>query len=267
MMTSRDQVQMCPTGGVVIPADRIRKGINETAVSGLMESISKIGLRTPITVTVSDEDGSATLVAGAHRLEAVKRLGWPEIPAICVQGWSEDEARMWEISENLSRAELTALERDEHVAEWIKLAEKPRQADAVSKGGRGNESGVRKAARDLGLSEPDARRATKVAGLSDEAKQAARQAGLDNNRSALLAAATVKSKGGSDVGYLRQEAERREAERRNNTANRVVQMSAAEDFAQWILARTDLSELPTIISWLQGTSAKDVIASMRRMAA
>jgi hypothetical protein len=48
---------------------------------------------------------------------------------------------------------------------------------------------LRAASRELGLSEPDARRAVRVAGLSEEAKAAARETGLDDNRTALLAAA------------------------------------------------------------------------------
>ena len=65
---------------------------------------------------------------------------------------------------NLARAELTALERDEHVAEWIRLAEKkagekPAQVAQVSKGGRGNEGGLSKAARDLGIDRDEGRRA------------------------------------------------------------------------------------------------------------
>jgi hypothetical protein len=44
---------------------------------------------------------------------------------------------MWEISENLHRAELTVLERDTQVARWIELR-KLLQPATVS-GGRGNE--------------------------------------------------------------------------------------------------------------------------------
>lgn len=83
---------------------------------------------------------------------------------------------MWEIAENLHRSELTALERDEHVAEWVRLSQKARQLDAIFFGGRGNKGGVRAAARELGLSEPDARRAIKVGNLAPEAQVAASHA-------------------------------------------------------------------------------------------
>lgn len=49
--------------------------------------------------------------------------------------------------------------------------------------------GIREAARQLGLSRDDVRRAIKVASLSKEAQAAAVALGLDNNRTALLFAA------------------------------------------------------------------------------
>ena len=69
------------------------------------------------------------------------------------------------------------------------MAGKPRQLDAVSVGGRGKKGGIREAARQLGLSEADVRRAIKVASITPEAQQAAHELGLADNRSALLRAA------------------------------------------------------------------------------
>lgn len=63
------------------------------------------------------------------------------------------------------------------------------------------------------------------------------------------------------------ERQRKEVEKLNSNTDRVIALSAAEEFAQWIMARTDLNELPTIISWLEGTKPRDVIAAMRRAAA
>lgn len=56
------------------------------------------------------------LVAGAHRLAAMRALGRPTIPAV-VRNLSDDEARQIEIDENLVRRGLTPLERAEMVAE------------------------------------------------------------------------------------------------------------------------------------------------------
>jgi hypothetical protein len=49
--------------------------------------------------------------------------------------------------------------------------------------------GISAAARELDVEETDAKRAVQVASLSDEAKDALRETGLDDNRSALLVAA------------------------------------------------------------------------------
>jgi ParB-like chromosome segregation protein Spo0J len=175
-----------------IPIDEIDEGeslraLNEMAVKKLRDSISEIGLNHPI--TVKEKGGRYLLIAGRHRLAAFKKLGRDYIPANIVK-MTNDEARLWEISENLHRAELTKLERDEHIAEWIKVTERiSRQADEKMSRGR-PEGGVALASRELGISEPDARRATLVSSLSDEAKDAAREVGLDDNRAALLEAAS-----------------------------------------------------------------------------
>jgi len=93
---------------------------------------------------------------------------------------------MWEISENLARAELTVLERDQHVAEWVKLAWVVSvQSEQKPKRGR-PEGGVRAAARELGVGERDAQRAAQIDRLTPEAKDAAHTTGLDDNRTALL---------------------------------------------------------------------------------
>lgn len=76
----------------------------------LAESIRTIGLLNPITLT---ED--LRLVAGYHRLEACKRLGWSEIDATIITV-NELDAELAEIDENLIRNELTDLERAEALA-------------------------------------------------------------------------------------------------------------------------------------------------------
>jgi ParB family chromosome partitioning protein len=165
-----------------------RRQVNPAAVKRLADSIDHIGLRHPITVRERGE--RYQLIAGRHRIEAFKKLGREHIPATIVK-MTNDDARLWEIAENLHRADLSKLERDEQVAEWIKIVErqKPAQSAQVS-GGRGLEGGLSAAVRELGVERTDAQRSIKVAALSDEAKEAARQAGLDDNRSALLEAAS-----------------------------------------------------------------------------
>jgi hypothetical protein len=111
-------------------------------------------------------------------------MQWVEV---LVHDGTDEEARMWEISENLHRADLTALERDEHIAEWVRLADVSDNLSETRREGRpGNSARV---AREIGVNRMDASRATKVDSLVPEAKQAARETGLDDNRTALLKAA------------------------------------------------------------------------------
>jgi ParB-like chromosome segregation protein Spo0J len=161
------------------------RAIDEKQVQALAESMaSALGLKTPI--TIRREDQRWKLVAGLHRVEAARRLGWHEIQAVIMVG-SEREARLWEIAENLHRADLTVLERAEHLAEWIRLTEAEVSAQVAPKpqGGR-PESGIRAAARELGIERTEAQRSIKIASIVPEAKESARKAGLDDNQSKLL---------------------------------------------------------------------------------
>lgn len=215
------------------------RSVKDDAVQRLMESMAKIGMKSPITVRyfadrhseTTGTDDSVVLVAGAHRLEAAKRLGWDKIECFVVndgeEGADEDRARMWEIAENLHRAELTALERDEHISEWLRLANKPPHLGEVS-GGRGNKGGIEQARRELGLSKGAVDRATKVAGLTEEAKEAAKEVGLDNNQSALLKVAAQSIERQADA--VREIAERRaskiDADVKDRAANECAQIIA-----------------------------------------
>jgi hypothetical protein len=49
-----------------------------------------------------------------------KLLGWEYIDAV-VMGGDETDARLWEISENLDRADLSVLEDAELTVEWEQL--------------------------------------------------------------------------------------------------------------------------------------------------
>jgi len=73
-------------------------------------------------------------------------------------------------------------------------AEKVSQVAKVSRGGRGQEGGVRAAARELGIDKDAAHRAIKVEGLEPEAKEEAKSLGLDDNQSVLFNAAQKTGK-------------------------------------------------------------------------
>lgn len=247
-------------------ANRLRP-VDPNHVKTLASSIKEIGLQTPISVMEKrdGDDWRMILIAGLHRLEALRSLG--EEWADCVV-FPEDatQARLWEISENLHRAELTVQERADHIAEWLKLTEERTGATCTNSTKPGPKGAMRAAERELGVEHTEARRAVKIASLPEEAKAAAREVGLDDNQKALLSAAGAENPV-AELRRYRAEKDAAETLRRNTTKNRAIALTEAERFAEWLLARTDLNELPTIISWLEGTKAKDVIAALRREAA
>ena len=95
---------------IAIQDHRLRK-VDTEAASRLADSIAHIGLQSPILLRPDRGDpGAYVLVAGAHRLEAVRSLGWTAVDALIVDA-THDELDLIEIDENLVRAELTPLDR------------------------------------------------------------------------------------------------------------------------------------------------------------
>ena len=81
-----------------------RREADQEAVQELMDSISRVGLLNPITV-----DQEYTLIAGLHRLEAAKLLGWSEIECM-VSSLEGLLAELAEVDENVVRKGLSAVE-------------------------------------------------------------------------------------------------------------------------------------------------------------
>ncbi len=81
-----------------------RREARTEAIRELADSISELGLLNPITV-----DCEHTLIAGLHRLEAAKLLGWTEIECT-VSGLEGLQAELAEIDENFVRADLSPID-------------------------------------------------------------------------------------------------------------------------------------------------------------
>lgn len=76
-------------------------------VAELAKSIAEIGLLNPVTL-----DRANTLIAGLHRLEAAKLLGWDEVD-YTVSSLEGLRAELAEIDENFVRTDLSAIEYGE----------------------------------------------------------------------------------------------------------------------------------------------------------
>ncbi|MCB1470846.1 MAG: ParB/RepB/Spo0J family partition protein, partial [Rhizobiaceae bacterium] len=94
---------------ILVP-ERLRAVEDDHALA-IQASIVQHGLLNPITVRGLDANTTSfALVAGAHRFRAMELLGETDIEAIIVEA-DDDEAVMLEVSENLFRNELSALDR------------------------------------------------------------------------------------------------------------------------------------------------------------
>ncbi|MWP38072.1 chromosome partitioning protein ParB [Rhodobacter sphaeroides] len=102
-----------PVAEIEVPQDRLRT-VSEAKVRGLMEAIGIFGFTTPIEVRRAK--GRFVLIDGAHRLEAMKRLGEGEI-AVRAFDMSAQDARGREIAANLV-AGMTPLQDAVFLAAW-----------------------------------------------------------------------------------------------------------------------------------------------------
>jgi ParB family chromosome partitioning protein len=143
--------------------------VDPAHVAFLAASIAHDGVRQPIEVRLVD--GKPELIAGAHRLAAVKevnaeraeqRLAPFRVPVV-VRTAGDLQAQMLEIEENLVRHDLNALDRSIFLSKWLELHEKvypeSRRAGRPKKSGQlGRISFNAEVRRRLSLSERDIRR-------------------------------------------------------------------------------------------------------------
>ncbi|TAN70547.1 MAG: hypothetical protein EPN20_05515 [Magnetospirillum sp.] len=112
--------------------------VDEVHAQHLAENIHEIGrLRSPIEVRKAKgrKGDSYTVIAGGHRFRAVQMLGWAEVPAFVFE-MTEQEARIWEIDENIRRHDLNPLDRAVFLSERQRLYEElhPETAAGVAGG-------------------------------------------------------------------------------------------------------------------------------------
>lgn len=97
---------------IEVGTDRARP-LDPVVVEALAASIREQGLLQPIVVRKVDD--AYHLVAGWHRLEAVRGLGLSDIRVQVLPIGSADDAKLAEVMENLGRGELIALDRCHHL--------------------------------------------------------------------------------------------------------------------------------------------------------
>ncbi len=116
---NESRVRMIPVDRVRVVNPRVR---DKKKFDRIVENISAIGLKKPITVTAGKpaEDGSETfdLVCGQGRLEAFIALGQKEIPAL-VRGFSTTDSLLASLIENIARRRGRVLDQIKMI-NWMK---------------------------------------------------------------------------------------------------------------------------------------------------
>lgn len=162
-------------------SDRLR-AVDEDWVRVLAESIGASGLQSPPAVAPLGKGARMRLVAGCHRLAAVRSLGWDEVEVRVYEPLTADpesEIRLLEIDENLIRHELSPFDRAAFLAERKRVYEglypQTRHGAQGGRGGRKNETVIfsfsKSTAEKLGLGERAIRRAVRIySGLSPSSR-------------------------------------------------------------------------------------------------
>jgi ParB/RepB/Spo0J family partition protein len=119
---------------IAVSAGRMRK-LRPEVVDELAESIESKGLLQPI--VVRPRGAEYELVAGRHRMEAVRKCGHNSIPSVVLDGFDADHALLVEIDENLIRADLSPAERALHIGKRKEIYEKLRPETKHGTIGRG----------------------------------------------------------------------------------------------------------------------------------
>jgi ParB family transcriptional regulator, chromosome partitioning protein len=118
------EVKCIPISQIHVPP-RLRE-VEEDHAKAIALSMKAHGLINPITVRYAPAKSKGAtpyiLVAGAHRLQGGTILGWTEIEAAIIDA-DQSEAQLVEITENLFRNELSALDRAVFVASYKDLWE------------------------------------------------------------------------------------------------------------------------------------------------
>ena len=105
-MTTADTVQLVSVNSITVLNPRVR---NKKIFQELVNSISHLGLKKPITVSRRPDGRRYDLVCGQGRLEAFVALGQSEIPAIIIDA-TEEDCFVMSMVENLARRQHTPLE-------------------------------------------------------------------------------------------------------------------------------------------------------------
>lgn len=107
----------------ILVGERLRP-VSEAGVESLLASIAEIGVMKDAIHLRQKKGGQLVLIAGAHRLEAARRLEWADIESKVWTDVTDDWSRLMEIDDNIAGAELNPLDTALFLAERKRIYEK-----------------------------------------------------------------------------------------------------------------------------------------------
>ncbi|HQM01167.1 MAG TPA: DNA methyltransferase [Ruminococcus flavefaciens] len=173
-----------------------KRKIDEIKVKNIADSFNNIGQLQPVTVLINDY--KYLLVAGLHRIEAARSIGWTSIEATIFEG-DKITAELAEIDENLMRNDLTVLEQGEHIQRRNEILEAMGQRREV--GRYQNSNGVtvtplkttEDIAKEAGLSKNSVQKRAQIArDIVPEAKELIRDTPIADSTTQLLELARME---------------------------------------------------------------------------
>ena len=186
-----------------------RRDAPENRVKKIADSMKELGLINPITL-----DQQYTLIAGLHRLEAAKLLGWTEIECnvVSLEGI---QAELAEIDENVIRNKLPHLDQCDALLRRKELYETlhPETKNGGNRKGYstrtqnlrsgGTKPFVQDTAEKLGLSRRTIEVQVQTAkNLTPKAKEIIRQAGIDIGKTDALILSQMPSEQQAEAAHL-----------------------------------------------------------------
>jgi len=117
----KELIQKIALKDILKPKVHDRKSFSKEEISSLARNIqaTKILLQP---IVVRKIGNKFERIIGFRRIEAVKELGWKEIPAIVLKDISDEEAMLIMLSENIQRENLNVFDQTVGIMEYIGLA-------------------------------------------------------------------------------------------------------------------------------------------------
>jgi len=121
LLEKRELIHKIPLSSITEPKVHDRKSYSREDISSLAKNIkaTKMLLQPIVVRKIGDK---YERIIGFRRIEAVKELGWKDIPAIVLEDISDEQAMLIMLSENIQRENLNVYDQTVGIMEYIGLA-------------------------------------------------------------------------------------------------------------------------------------------------